>query len=191
MSGTANDDLEAVRIVVETLKKLTPEEQVRVIRWSQEKLGLSSTLHTAVATAGTTAAAAAAIAESKPAGGNIRSFVESKHPSSDVQFAAAVAYYYAFEAPKDQRKSEISAKDLQDATRLADTDRLARPITTLHNAVQRGYLDKGSGRGTFKINTVGENLVAMSLPTTASTTTSSAGKTRTAHSKKKKKGKKK
>jgi hypothetical protein len=32
-------------------------------------------------------------------------------------------------------------------------------------AAKRGYLDKGSERGAFKINTVGENLVAMSLPT--------------------------
>jgi len=30
--------------------------------------------------------------------------------------------------------------------------------------VKRGYLDKGKGRGTFRINTVGENLVTMAMP---------------------------
>jgi len=35
---------------------------------------------------------------------------------------------------------------------------------TLNNAHNTGYLDRGSARGFFKLNTVGENLVAMTLP---------------------------
>lgn len=31
-------------------------------------------------------------------------------------------------------------------------------------ATRLGYLDKGSARGTFRVNTVGENLVAMAMP---------------------------
>src|SRR6476661_2945935 len=68
------------------------------------------------------------------------------------------ASYHAFEAA--EHKLEISPSDLLEAARLSGRFRLKRPITTLHNAVRRGYLDKGGGRGSFRINTVGENLVA-------------------------------
>lgn len=95
---------------------------------------------------------------------DIRAFLQEKRPASDNQFAAAVAYYFAFEAPASERKAEITASDLQQAARLSGRARLKRPIYTLHNASRRGYLDKGSARGSFRINTVGENLVAMTMP---------------------------
>jgi len=151
------DEFDAARMVVEVLKNLTQDEQIRALRWAQEKLGMVS-LPPAVSAGGAAPAPAAA------QGGDIRTFIAEKNPSSDVHFAAAVAYYYAFVAPI--KKPEISATDLKDATRLVNRERLHRPITTLHNAVNRGYLDKGSEKGTFKINTVGENLIAMSPPAT-------------------------
>ncbi len=42
--------------------------------------------------------------------------------------------------------------------------RMSRPAQTLINAHQQGLLDKGAERGTYVINSVGENLVAMALP---------------------------
>jgi len=149
------DEFDAVRMVVEVLKALKHEEQVRVLRWAQEKLGMVG-VPPAVPSGGTPQGAPAPT-------GDIRSFIETKNPRSDVQFAAAVAYYYAFVAPN--RAPEINATSLQEATRLANRERLASPSNTLHNAVKLGYLDKGSEKGSFEINTVGENLVAMSLPT--------------------------
>jgi len=38
----------------------------------------------------------------------------------------------------------------------------------LNNAQKLGLLDRGSDKGTFAINSVGENLVAMTLPDGAS-----------------------
>lgn len=38
------------------------------------------------------------------------------------------------------------------------------PYQTLSNAHNLGLLDRGSEKGMFTINTVGENLVAMTLP---------------------------
>lgn len=156
------DEFDAVRIVVEVLKNLKPDEQARVIRWAQEKLGIVAPLPPA---------APGGAAARRQGGSDIATFIQEKNPANDVQFAAVVAYYYAFEAPEASRKPEVSAEDLKEATRLANTERLAKPIVTLHNAVKRGYLDKGAERGTFRINTVGENLVAMSLPTSNSTVT--------------------
>jgi hypothetical protein len=37
------DDLEAVRVVVETLQGFKEDEQQRIFRWAAEKLGLTST----------------------------------------------------------------------------------------------------------------------------------------------------
>jgi hypothetical protein len=155
------DEFDAVRIVVEVLKNLKSDEQARVIRWAQEKLGVvAPPLPTS---------SGGAEALHRQGASDIATFIQGKKPANDVQFAAVVAYYYAFEASEASRKLEVSADDLKEATRLANTERLVKPIMTLHNAVNRGYLDKGSERGRFKINTVGENLVAMSLPTSNST----------------------
>ncbi len=169
MSGPLQpvDEFDAVRMVVEVLKTLKPDEQARVIRWAQEKLGIISSASLAASPAATSAAAATL----RPQGNDIRSFMQTRNPRSDVQFATAVAYYYAFVAPESSRKSEINGADLKEATRLVDRERLHSPIVTLHNALKTGYLDKGSKTGTFRINTVGENLIAMSLPTANGTAT--------------------
>lgn len=80
-----------------------------------------------------------------------------------MQFSAVVAYYYRFVAPPDQRREMIDSEVLQDAARPAGRTRPPKPHMTLTNAKNQGYLDK-IGRGEFKLNTVGENLVAMTLP---------------------------
>jgi hypothetical protein len=94
---------------------------------------------------------------------DLRSFVASKSPKSDMQFAAVAAYFYRFEAAPADRRETISAENLQDASRLANWPRMSRPRNTLNNAKAQGYLDS-VGRGQYGINSVGENLVAMTLP---------------------------
>ena len=89
--------------------------------------------------------------------------MDAKKPKSDVQFAAVVAYYYRFDASPENRKETIDARALQDAARLAGRRRPPKPLMTLNNAKNLGYLD-APARGQFQINTVGENLVAMTLP---------------------------
>jgi hypothetical protein len=75
-----------------------------------------------------------------------------------------VAYYYKFEAPESEKKDAINKDDLQEATRKAIRERFGNPIQTLNNAHNLGLLDRGAEKGTFVINSVGENLVAMALP---------------------------
>ena len=164
MSKDTLDDLEAVRSVVDALVKFPKEDQQRILRWAQEKLGL------AVST-GSPAAPHQADPERKhqaqPAAPgavlDIKAFIEKKKPASDVQFAAAVAYYHRFEAALGVRKESITADDLQDACRKVGRERMKRPSQTLVNAHHLGLLDRGE-RGTYTLNTVGENLVAVALP---------------------------
>lgn len=168
------DDLEAVRSIVTTLSPFEASEQERILRWSREKLGLP-------VDPGTSAPSARQLddsqgvtppASSPPHGPppDIKSFVAEKAPTSNNEFAATVAYYYRFEAPEAARKEAISADDLQEACRLAGRTRLRNPGQTLINAHQVGLVDKSGDRGAYAISTVGENLVAMTLPSDASKT---------------------
>jgi hypothetical protein len=157
------DDLDAVRAVVEAVKSFQSDDQRRILRWAQEKLGLLQEM-----TATTGAAIPGQPRDPSTAGAmDIKTFLQAKRPSNDTQFAAAVAYYYAFEAPVAERKPEVVSDDLQDAARLSGRPRLRSPVDILHNTLKAGYLDKGQGRGAFKINTVGENLVAMAMPSSS------------------------
>jgi hypothetical protein len=160
------DDLEAIRTIVATLAGFDSTDQERIIRWVREKLQLP--------TGDTIAPPTKPNAPESPlraqgdatasARQDIKSFVAEKKPSSDMQFAATVAYYFAFEAPAGKRKDSITADDLQDACRQVERHRLSSPIKTLLNAHASGLLDKAGERGAYKINTVGENLVAVTLP---------------------------
>jgi hypothetical protein len=167
-----DDDLEAVRTIAAALSGFGPEEQERILRWVREKIGLAPVSRALAETRtpqlpASLAPRAPGLSDSLPApvsGKDLKSFVAGKNPKSDVQFAATVAYFYRFEAPPDQRKNEIDAATLQDACRLAGRTRLPHPSMTLTNAKNQGLIDKGSEAGKYNINTVGENLVAMTLP---------------------------
>jgi hypothetical protein len=162
------DDLEAVRAVAAALEGFDANEQERIIRWAREKLGLS------VSAQPTNPAnqqqplnplsAAPAQSTQLSSGRDFKTFVTEKNPKNDVQFSATVAYFYRFEAPQGERKNEIKSEDLQEGCRLASRNRLKNPAQTLRNAHKLGLLDKGTERGSFTINSVGENLVAMTLP---------------------------
>jgi hypothetical protein len=158
------DDLEAVRKVVEALEGLDAKDKERVLRWAREKLGLTpQAQEPSAAPPGRNVPPATSTTPSSAQGLDIKSFMQKKNPSTDMQFAATVAYYYRFEAPAHLRKDSITSGDLQEACRQVDRDRLPRPAQTLVNAHSQGLLDRGE-RGSYVINTVGENLVAMALP---------------------------
>lgn len=161
MSGTATDEFDALRIVVKTLEAFGPEDQNRILRWTAEKLGLSQ-LSRAASVAPTTATLSAQ--PETPLGDgprDIKSFTAQKKPKNDSQFAAVVAYYYRFEAA--EKKDSITQADLLEACRMANYPRPPAPGQTLRNAVNAVLLDKAE-RGAFSVNSVGENLVAVTLP---------------------------
>ncbi len=168
----ATDDLEAVRIVTAALEEFSPDDQERIIRWAREKLGLTATprSHSDIRTSQGAKPALAGQSPDAPSVNepavpkDLKTFTTTKSPKSDVQFAATVAYFYRFEASPDQRRIEIDRVVLQDACRLAGRARLKDPLKTLNNAKSLGLLDSGAEPGRFVINTVGENLVAMTLP---------------------------
>ena len=198
MATPKTDDLDAVRVVVDAIKDFSAEEQQRIFRWAAEKLDLPQPFAVSIPPLSSPPELPSGIAPSAnphahppsaTVATNIKTFIAEKKPRNDVQFAATVAYYYRFEAPQAERKEAINKEDLQEATRKAGRDRFTNPLTTLANAHRLGLLDKGSEKATFTINSVGENLVAMTLPDGSAVT--KAGKKKGTKSVPKKAGTKK
>jgi len=171
------DDLEAVRKVTDALEGFDSNDQERIIRWAREKIGLSvAAVSPQMPPSFSAPAPGTAPQPATPhlpatTAKDLKTFVAEKNPKNDVQFAATVAYYHRFEAPEKLRKAEINADNLQEACRLVGRERFKSPYQTLRNAHTLGLLDKGDLSGTFTVNSVGENLVAVTLPGDGSGTT--------------------
>ncbi|NUQ53079.1 MAG: hypothetical protein HUU19_10335 [Phycisphaerales bacterium] len=155
----ASNEFDAAKVIVETLKGLDKQQQARAIKFACEALEIQPPVSGAASHGGSAPLTPATI--SVPTATDIKQFTASKAPKSDQQFAAVVAYFHRFVAPEAERKDAINAEDLKDAARKVGRKRPHR--VTLNNAKNAGYLDAAE-RGSFKINTVGENLVAVTLP---------------------------
>ncbi len=170
MTTKTPDDLEAVRTIADTLQAFATDDRERIIRWAREKLGMPVPSPEPLKGQGTYASGTPTVPRPAeppahpPAGGaDIKTFVSQKNPGSDTHFAATVAFYYQFMAPQSARKASISKDDLIDACRKVDRKRPASPAQVLVNAYHEGILDRAE-KGQYKLNSVGENLVAMVLP---------------------------
>lgn len=179
LSMSTKSDFTAAEEIKAILTGRDPVEQERIIRWVNESLGLAKS-PTAPITSPVQAlpspqsSASSSIQPSVQGPSlvkkDIRSFVAEKMPKSDVQFAVVAAYFYRFTAPETERKETITPKELDNAGRQARGYAFKKSLQTLYNARNLGYFDS-AGRGEFKLNAVGENLVAMALPGTTSKST--------------------
>lgn len=164
-TGDGTSDFETASKISALLRPVSKDRQQKILRWVAEDLDVSL----AGGESSTSGIAPSNVSRYSPTQQapsriiDIKSFVAAKNPRSDMQFAAVVAYYYRFEAPPDESLESISPEVLQNAARLANRHRLSRPRQTLVNAKAQGYLDLVE-RGQYRINSVGENLVAMTLP---------------------------
>jgi hypothetical protein len=181
-SETANtrkkrDNLEAARTVRDALQGFTSEEQKLILKWAAESLGIAPAMPAVPAPprvdrADVLPSTPSPSMHAKTVGAtnakDVKTFVDAKNPQTDIHLAATIAYFYRFEAPEDERKDDIDATFLRDALRLAGRPgKLVKPLQTLNNAHAKGLLDRNA-RGRFSINSVGENLVGMTLPAKAS-----------------------
>lgn len=166
------NDFDVAKAIFEQLHNLEADRRQRILRWVSESLGVTLPVKNSeaamVPAEGLVPHDAGPAPPKAPSTGkagaiDIKTFVDSKKPNNDVKFATVVAHYYRFEAPEDQRKERITQEILQEGARQAGRKRFKNPLGTLNNAKRLGYLDS-AGRGAFKINTVGENLVVMTLP---------------------------
>lgn len=160
------DDLGAIKTICDALEPFDDSERERILRWASERLGIKNFV-----AAPTIQNQQANVTHSsgqptvtQTGGKDIKTFLDEKSPNSANQLVAAVAYYHKFEAPLAQRKNSITADDVTEACRKGNRERPRHPNQILVNASAFGLVDK-VGTGTYEINSVGENLVAVTMPT--------------------------
>lgn len=95
---------------------------------------------------------------------DIRSLRAAKAPANSIQMACVVAFYLKELAQGDERKDTTNAQDLERYFKQAGFKLPSRISQTLIDAKAAGYMDS-AGRGEYKLNAVGYNLVAHNLPT--------------------------
>lgn len=171
--------LAAAQTMVAELQGMTQDNQALAIQFAIQTLRLAlPSVHHAAAPSPVqphaTHTHAAAGGAGQPT--DIKSFAAAKAPKSDQQFAAVVAYFYQFEAPLAHRKDSIDAATMKDSARLVVWGQVKDWNTTLTNAMRSGYLDRAA-RGAFKLSSVGENLVAITLPSNGATNEGNGGGT--------------
>jgi hypothetical protein len=163
--SNAKTPLDAAQKIVAELTGMTSEHQSLALKFAMETLGLKLPATSSPVTAPPVHSPQLppAYAASTDQLTDIRSFTEMKAPKSDRQFAAVVAYFYQLKAKPDDRKEAIDATVMKEAARLAGWPQVQRWNMTLTNAKNAGYLDT-AGSGKYKLSSVGENLVAITLP---------------------------
>ena len=164
-------ELDAIKTIANVLQSLDPETQRTVLDYVARRLKINLG---GVSPRGNTDAEGATpglghvpppvdTSPAKPRVVDIRSFREEKHPQTDVQMAAIVAYYLAELAPPERRKTGITSEDISMYFKQAGHPLPKEPRFTLVNAKAAGYFEN-VGKGEYKLNPVGHNLVAHSLP---------------------------
>src|SRR5918995_1868184 len=92
------DDFDIAKTIVSQVKDLPSERKERIFRWVAESIGLASLAPrpTPAALAHPAAPLSSPFESPSPGAGgarDIKTFITSKEPKGDTQFAAAVAYY--------------------------------------------------------------------------------------------------
>ena len=94
---------------------------------------------------------------------DIRTFKEQKRPTSAKEMACVVAYYLESLSPPNERKTDVTTKDMEKYFKQAGFRLPTRIAQLLVDAKSSGYLDS-AGHGKYRLNPVGHNLVVHSLP---------------------------
>lgn len=94
---------------------------------------------------------------------DIKTFKDDKKPRSATEMACVVAYYLLELLPHGERKDKMTTKDIERYFKQAKfpLPKVLRQV--LRNAKAGGYFDS-VGTGAYKLNPVGYNLVAHTLP---------------------------
>jgi hypothetical protein len=164
-----DQELRAIQQVIAALSDLDSEARARVINYVFQRLGISSS-GASLNTESSRVRPAPVVDQIEPAlragrrQTDIRTFGAEKSPRSANERVAVVGYYLSELASADERKSEISAADITKYFKQAGFPLPKAARMTLVNAKNAGYLDAGAERGGYKLNPVGHNLVAHTLP---------------------------
>lgn len=180
------NELKAIETITNILQQLDKTAQQRVLQYAMQHLGLQveqADLSPSTLSANRGAQVEQPTQHIQKKVVDIRSIRDQKQPSSDMEMAAIVAYYLSELASEEDRKDTIVTKDITTYFNQAGHPLPTGPQFTLPNAKAAGYFES-AGRGKYKLNPVGHNLVAYGLPRAKGESTS--GPTRKKPKRKKK-----
>ena len=165
-------EVEVIKVLLRTLGPLKPDDRANVLDFVFRKLGIKAPGLTKedVSEAGEDLAELLEVAtpggsaEPGSRAADIRTLKERKKPKSANQMVALIAYYLEHLAPEGERRAYITADDVRPLFNQANFELPnAPPSMTLINAKNAGYLNQ-VGKGRYRLNPVGHNLVAYKLP---------------------------
>lgn len=157
----------ALDVIVEALKTLEEAEKITVIKAACEHLKIPVVKTTQKGQDGAEDMAAAATTEttqgSKEKITDIRTLKETKNPRNDIEMICVMGYYLEKYAPEGEAKAAFQPEDIKKYFDQAGFPLPKVANQALINTKKAGYLDS-AGRGKYKLNPVGYNLVAHTLP---------------------------
>lgn len=166
LADEIDKEVEAIGLVLKALEPLTPEVRKSVVRYVSERLqisGYSAPAQRMPEARNPAKADAPKQEQSSSVEVHIKELKSEKKPKYAVEMAAIVAYYLENFAKPNERKDRITNQDILTYFKIADFKLPTKPQFTLPNAKAAGYFD-AVGNGEYKLNAVGHNLVAHSLP---------------------------
>jgi len=161
---------QAIDEIVGALTALDENARLIAVKAACDTLGINNPgigfavpiAHPPMASSGTTVQSAGGDAGSY-ATVDIRSLKDQKRPATSFEMACLVAYYLRSIAQGDDRKDAITTVDLEKYFRQAEYPLPKKIGQVLIDAKAAGYFDS-AGRGSYKLNAVGHNLVVHKLP---------------------------
>jgi len=164
----ADAEVSAIQIVLAALEPLKSDARERVIGFVFHRLGVSWSGGSLGASQSRTwaeqpGAVSPSARPSEPRPGDIRSLREQKNPRTAIEMTTVVGYYLENLAPPGERKAEFSEPDLVRYFKQAAFPLPKSSHMTLVHAKNAGYID-AAGRGLYRLNPVGHNLVVHGLP---------------------------
>jgi hypothetical protein len=161
--GRTDRELDAIGAILGALEGLEGDSIQRVLDYVFGRLSLDQRPRLSVAPQ-------VSVIPSVPPGSahsvrqiSVRDLKDEKKPASSNQMAALVAYYLSEIAPEDERKEAINASDLEKYFKQAGFKLPKSLPQALPNAAAAGYFDS-TGKGLYRLNPVGYNLVVHGLP---------------------------
>jgi hypothetical protein len=167
MTESVDQEVQAIKAVLSALGSLSEKARVSVLEYVIKRLdvtGLQGLSGLSSQTSGGAAATPATTEQSQTGTPpHIKTFKEQKKPRSANEMAAVVAYYLGNVAAVAQRKSTVNQKDIETYFKIAGFPLPQQVRVTLPNARAAGYFD-AAGDGQYRLNAVGHNLVAHTMP---------------------------
>jgi hypothetical protein len=156
-------ELEAIGAIISLLEPLNEEERSRVLEYVLKRLEMAA-LRPTIAEPQQTVAVIPSTHQLMP---DIRTLTAEKQPRSSNEMAALVAYYITELAPEPDRSTTVNADIIRKYFKMAAFPLPSALRNVLPNAAAAGYMEN-VGRGEYRLNPVGYNLVVHRLPRSAS-----------------------